>query len=267
MRFPRSSTTRTPSGKANVTTSANATISDGGEARAAKKSAFLPSKSKRGCARAKDVRTVRCSPATRKARARARCDRPRLASAAVSERAATSAHVARVEAVSQLEHSGRFRERPRAEPAAQGRCRGEDGVAIPDRRGQRSTRRASCGRDRVHARGRGPRARWPEVSPRSSKRGTRVPLTSLARCANRRARVRALPGGTRPREPGARLDHVPGLQPRRVVREQRGWARDLWSGFVMTSVPTCLPLDVYVDDEASPRRVVLSLGKDPCPSA
>jgi hypothetical protein len=40
-----------------------------------------------------------------------------------------------------------------------------------------------------------------------------------------------------------------------------------WSGFVMTRVPTCLPLDVYVDDEASPRRVVLSLGKDPCPSA
>jgi hypothetical protein len=39
-----------------------------------------------------------------------------------------------------------------------------------------------------------------------------------------------------------------------------------WSGFVMTSVPRCLPLHVYVDDEPSPRRVVLSLGMDPCPS-
>jgi hypothetical protein len=33
-----------------------------------------------------------------------------------------------------------------------------------------------------------------------------------------------------------------------------------WSGFVMTSVPTCLPLDVYVDDEAAPRRVEIALG-------
>jgi hypothetical protein len=35
-----------------------------------------------------------------------------------------------------------------------------------------------------------------------------------------------------------------------------------WSGFVMTSVPTCLPLDVHVDDEAAPRRVEISLGAD-----
>jgi hypothetical protein len=35
-----------------------------------------------------------------------------------------------------------------------------------------------------------------------------------------------------------------------------------WSGFVMTSVPTCLPLDVYVDDEPSPRRVEIALGAD-----
>jgi hypothetical protein len=33
-----------------------------------------------------------------------------------------------------------------------------------------------------------------------------------------------------------------------------------WSGFVMTSVPTCLPLDVYVDDEAAPHRVEIALG-------
>jgi hypothetical protein len=39
-----------------------------------------------------------------------------------------------------------------------------------------------------------------------------------------------------------------------------------WSGFVMTSVPTCLPLDVRVDDETTPRRVEISLGSE-CDSA
>jgi hypothetical protein len=33
-----------------------------------------------------------------------------------------------------------------------------------------------------------------------------------------------------------------------------------WSGFVLTRVPACVPLDVHVDDEPSPRRVGLSLG-------
>jgi hypothetical protein len=33
-----------------------------------------------------------------------------------------------------------------------------------------------------------------------------------------------------------------------------------WSGFVMTSVPQCLPLDVYVDGEATPHRVEIALG-------
>jgi hypothetical protein len=33
-----------------------------------------------------------------------------------------------------------------------------------------------------------------------------------------------------------------------------------WSGFLMTSVPRCLPLDVYVDDESAPRRVEIALG-------
>lgn len=35
-----------------------------------------------------------------------------------------------------------------------------------------------------------------------------------------------------------------------------------WSGFVMTSVPTCLPLDVYVDEESTARRIEMSLGAD-----
>jgi hypothetical protein len=34
-----------------------------------------------------------------------------------------------------------------------------------------------------------------------------------------------------------------------------------WSGFVLTSAPACIPLYVYVDDEPSPWRVGLSLGR------
>jgi hypothetical protein len=34
-----------------------------------------------------------------------------------------------------------------------------------------------------------------------------------------------------------------------------------WSGFVLTRAPSCIPLDVYVDDSPSPRRVGLSLGR------
>jgi hypothetical protein len=38
-----------------------------------------------------------------------------------------------------------------------------------------------------------------------------------------------------------------------------------WSGFVVTNVPKCVPLDLYLDDDPSPRRVVLSLGAA-CPA-
>jgi hypothetical protein len=40
-----------------------------------------------------------------------------------------------------------------------------------------------------------------------------------------------------------------------------GVAVTFWSGFVLTRVPACIPLDVYVDDAPSPRRVGLSLGR------
>ena len=39
-----------------------------------------------------------------------------------------------------------------------------------------------------------------------------------------------------------------------------GQAVTFWSGFVLTRTPRCVPLEVYVDDEPSPRRVVLPLG-------
>jgi hypothetical protein len=34
-----------------------------------------------------------------------------------------------------------------------------------------------------------------------------------------------------------------------------------WSGFVLARAPACVPLDVYVDDEPSPRHVGFSLGR------
>jgi hypothetical protein len=34
-----------------------------------------------------------------------------------------------------------------------------------------------------------------------------------------------------------------------------------WSGFIVASKPTCVPLDVYVDGEGSPRRAEVELGR------
>ena len=38
-----------------------------------------------------------------------------------------------------------------------------------------------------------------------------------------------------------------------------------WSGFVLTSSPRCVPLEVWVDDEASPRHISLRMGVRRCP--
>jgi hypothetical protein len=38
-----------------------------------------------------------------------------------------------------------------------------------------------------------------------------------------------------------------------------------WSGFVLTSAPRCVPLEVWVDDEPSPRRIPLRMGVRRCP--
>ena len=40
-----------------------------------------------------------------------------------------------------------------------------------------------------------------------------------------------------------------------------------WSGFVMTRSPGCIPLDVYVDDESSPRHAAVTVGPNPCENA
>jgi hypothetical protein len=38
-----------------------------------------------------------------------------------------------------------------------------------------------------------------------------------------------------------------------------------WSGFVLTSSPRCVPLEVWVNDEPSPRHVSLRMGVRRCP--
>ncbi len=40
-----------------------------------------------------------------------------------------------------------------------------------------------------------------------------------------------------------------------------GAAITFWSGFVLTRAPSCIPLDIYVDDAPSPQRVGLPLGR------
>jgi hypothetical protein len=38
-----------------------------------------------------------------------------------------------------------------------------------------------------------------------------------------------------------------------------------WSGFVLTASPRCVPLEVWVDDEPSPRQTALRMGVSRCP--
>ena len=62
----------------------------------------------------------------------------------------------------------------------------------------------------------------------------------------------------------------PGRAPRRYSpngpseSSADGVAVTFWSGFVLTRTPACVPLNIYVDKEPSPRRVELSLGRR-CP--
>jgi len=62
----------------------------------------------------------------------------------------------------------------------------------------------------------------------------------------------------------------PGRAPRRYRPDgpsgsfADGVAVTFWSGSVLTRTPSCVPLDIYVDDAPSPRRVGLSLGRR-CP--
>jgi hypothetical protein len=70
-------------------------------------------------------------------------------------------------------------------------------------------------------------------------------------------RVAALGYGPLPE--GVELTWRDGHRVVRFVACRRG-RLTFWSGFVLTSAPRCVPLDVWVDDEPTPRRVVLRMG-------
>jgi hypothetical protein len=47
----------------------------------------------------------------------------------------------------------------------------------------------------------------------------------------------------------------------RVAASTAGGPVTFWSGFILVSEPSCVPLDVYLDDDARPRRVRIELGR------
>ena len=49
--------------------------------------------------------------------------------------------------------------------------------------------------------------------------------------------------------------------PDRAGSSYDGRAATFWSGFVLTTVPRCLTLRVWVDDERTPRRARIALGR------
>jgi hypothetical protein len=51
----------------------------------------------------------------------------------------------------------------------------------------------------------------------------------------------------------------------KACRRARGRRVTFWSGSVLTSAPRCVPLDVWVDDDPSPRHVELRMGVRRCP--
>jgi hypothetical protein len=44
-----------------------------------------------------------------------------------------------------------------------------------------------------------------------------------------------------------------------------GEALNFWSGFVVLRRPACVPLDVYVDEDPSPRHPVIDMAEGDCP--
>jgi hypothetical protein len=43
-----------------------------------------------------------------------------------------------------------------------------------------------------------------------------------------------------------------------------GEAVTFWSGFVLTRKPACVPLEIYIDHDPSPRHAVMDMGAGPC---
>ena len=62
---------------------------------------------------------------------------------------------------------------------------------------------------------------------------------------------------------GHRVVDFRSCPPARAGSSYGGRDATFWSGFVLSSVPRCLRLRVWVDDEPEPRRARIALGR-PC---
>ena len=70
-----------------------------------------------------------------------------------------------------------------------------------------------------------------------------------------------LPAGERKVRDGHRVVAFRACPPERAHSSYDGHKATFWSGFVITDVPRCLALRVWVDTEPTPRRARIALGK------
>ncbi len=70
-----------------------------------------------------------------------------------------------------------------------------------------------------------------------------------------------LPGGERMVRDGHRVVEFRACAAGHGASSYDGRRATFWSGFVVTTVPRCLKLRVWVDDERTPRRAQIPLGK------
>jgi hypothetical protein len=70
-----------------------------------------------------------------------------------------------------------------------------------------------------------------------------------------------LPDGERTVRDGHRVVEFRACRTDRADSSYNGREATFWSGFVLTTVPRCLKLRVWVDDERAPRRARIPLGR------
>jgi hypothetical protein len=70
-----------------------------------------------------------------------------------------------------------------------------------------------------------------------------------------------LPDGQRTVRDGHRVVEFRACAPDRADSSYDGRPAAFWSGFVLTTVPRCLELRIWIDDERTPRRARIPLGK------
>jgi hypothetical protein len=69
------------------------------------------------------------------------------------------------------------------------------------------------------------------------------------------------PDGPRTVKDGHRVVEFRACSARRAAGSYGGRDATFWSGFVLTTVPRCLEMRVWADDELTPRRVRIPLGR------